>query len=103
MPKTDKRHQLSSPLTIDKEQRLPQHFIRNATPTSEEMNNDEHQEIALYTNQLALITEKQYFNPTGIRSRIRFAPNQDRSRRGCTDYQRAERKLIISKLEAENR
>jgi len=99
MPKNEKRNQLSSPLTINEEQRLSQHFIQNDTSNLNKINNDEHNHIASYTNQLALIDEKQYFNPTEIPTQIKL----HRPQRGYVDHQRAEKKLIISKLEAENR
>jgi hypothetical protein len=100
MPKNEKRKQLSSSLTINEEQKLSQHFIENNdTPKSNRINNDEHKQIASYTNQLALITEKQYFNQTGIQTQIKVP----RPQKGYVDHQRAEKKLIISKLEAENR
>ncbi len=85
MPKNDKRnHQLLSSLTIDKEQQISeQHDDTSNT-------HDEHKQIASYTNQLAYLTDKQHF--------------QDRSRRtGYNHQQRAQKKLIVSKLEAKNR
>lgn len=105
MPKNEKCYQLSSPLTIDKEQRVSQHSIRSLTPTTRYSNeyksnkiiNDEHQQIASYSNQLALITEKKYFNSVDNQSTIRTYRSQK------VDHKRAEKKLIISKLEAENR
>jgi hypothetical protein len=77
MPKNEKRSQL----TIDKEQ-------RNDDTSNTQTINEEHKQIASYTNQLAYLTDKQYLNPT---------------RRACSNHQRAEKRLIISKLEAENR
>ncbi len=98
IPKHEKCNQLSSPLTIDKEQRLSEHFNRSDTPTlknfdeqkSNKINNDEHKQISSYTNQLAFINKKQ-----GIQSQIRL--------NRYVDHQRVEKKLIIAKLEAENR
>ncbi|CAF3909043.1 unnamed protein product [Rotaria sp. Silwood2] len=88
---------------------------------------DEHVQIAYYAQQLASIGEKQKHNPTGIQPPIRFSScpmnlqtnNQYYSRMTATtpsaivpmssirsmhmDHQSAEKRLIISKLEAQNR
>ncbi|CAF3495122.1 unnamed protein product [Rotaria sp. Silwood1] len=90
---------------------------------------DEHVQIAYYAQQLASINEKQKQNPTGIQPPIRFSScpmnlqtnNQYYSRIPITtttpstmvpmssirsmhmDHQSAEKRLIISKLEAKNR
>ena len=103
MPKNEKRNQLSGSLIIDKEQRLSQHIIASETSNLRNINGnqsnkidiDEHKQIALYTEKLALLTEKQNFNPTETQSPMRFVSNQHRSRRGYTDHHRTEKKLII--------
>jgi len=77
MPKNEKRHQLSSPLTIDKEQQLSEHED---------------------TKQLVLMHENQKLNSPNIRS-----PDQYRSQKRYDHHQNAEKKLLISQLEAENR
>ena len=93
MPRNEKRNHLLSPLTVDKEQRLSEHLSRN---DANKVSNDEHKQIASYT---AYLTEKQSPNPAQKRS----SSTADRSRREYDNHQRTEKKLIISKLEAENR
>ncbi|CAF2999344.1 unnamed protein product [Rotaria sp. Silwood2] len=114
VPKNEKHNQYLNSLTIDQEQQLSrEHFIRSNKPilikNNENNNNtdkidiDEHKQIALYTKQLTLMDEKQKLNPTGIQPQIRFSFNQHQSRRRYTNHQSEETKLMISKLEAENR
>jgi len=69
----DKSARLSSPLTIDNEQKTAI---------------DEHQQIASYSQDLASLVDQS---------------NALRSRRDHHDQKRAEKKLTIAKLEAENR
>jgi hypothetical protein len=83
VPKNEKRNQLISPLTVDKEQELSPHFI--PTDLSKPNKNNEH-----------INAEKQ-------KSNIRSSSNQHRSQREYNDHRNAEKKLIISKLEADNR
>ncbi|CAF1214457.1 unnamed protein product [Adineta steineri] len=75
MPKNEKRNQLLSPLTVDKEQQ-----------------STEHTDISLYTKRLASFTENENSTNTKYCSRKKYNDNQN-----------AEKKLLISKLEAENR
>ena len=89
MPKMERRNQLLSPLTIDKEQQVSDGH--DDIPNTQ-ITNDEHKQIASYTNQLAYLTDKQQFKPT-----------PSRSRRAGYNHQRAQKKMIISKLEGENR
>lgn len=77
IPKHEKHYQLSSSLTIDKEQQL-----------------SEHDEISSPTKQLRFMNENQNLNSPKITS-----PSQTR----YIHHQNAEKKLLISKLEAENR
>ncbi len=107
--------------------------IRKIDENSNQYDMDEHIQIALYAQQLASICEKQKQNPTGIQPPIRFPScpmnlqmnNQYYPRLMPTtttttpppstvvpmssirsmhkDHQSAEKRLIISKLEAKNR
>jgi len=104
--------------------------IRKIDENSNQYDMDEHIQIALYAQQLASICEKQKQNPTGIQPPIRFPScpmnlqmnNQYYPRIMTTptptpstmvpmssirsmhkDHQSAEKRLIISKLEAKNR
>ncbi|CAF1419185.1 unnamed protein product [Rotaria sp. Silwood1] len=112
VPKNEKHNQYLNSLTIDQEQQLSREFfirsnepisINNNKNNSNKIDIDEHKQIALYTKQLTLIDEKQKSNPTGIQPQVKFSFNQHQSRRGCTNHQSEEKKLMISKLEAENR
>ncbi|CAF1063580.1 unnamed protein product [Adineta ricciae] len=76
MPKNNKRYQFSSSLTVDREQQ-----------------SSEHRDISLYTKQLASAVDNYDSN----------SPDETRFRQRYTDRGSAEKKLLISKLEAENR
>jgi hypothetical protein len=100
--------------------------IRKIDENSNQSDMDEHIQIALYAQQLASLNEKQKQNPTGIQPPIRFPScpmnlqmNNQYYPRMTTpsttmvpmstirsmhmDHQSAEKRLIISKLEAKNR
>jgi hypothetical protein len=98
--------------------------IRKIDENSNQSDIDEHIQIAFYAQQLASIGEKQKQNPTGIPPPIRFPscpmnlqmnsqyyPRMTPSsmmpmssmRSMHIDHQSAEKRLIISKLEAKNR
>jgi hypothetical protein len=99
--------------------------IRKIEENSNQLDIDEHIQIALYAQQLASSNEKQKQNPTGIPPPIRFPScpmnlqmNNQYYPRMTTpstmvpmssirsmhiDHQSAEKRLIISKLEAKNR
>ncbi|CAF4100442.1 unnamed protein product [Rotaria magnacalcarata] len=105
----------------------PKTDIKKIDENGNESDMDEHVQIAYYAQQLASIVEKQKQNPTGIQPPIRFSScpmnlqnnNQYYSRMMTTtpstmvpmpsirsmqmDHQSAEKRLIISKLEAKNR
>lgn len=101
--------------------------VRKFDENSNQAEFDEHIQIALYAQQLASISEKTKQNPTGIPPPIRFPScpmnlqmnNQYHPRTMGTasstmlpvssirslqmDHESAEKRLIISKLEAKNR
>jgi hypothetical protein len=99
--------------------------IRKIDENSNQSDMDEHIQIAIYAQQLASLNEKQKQNPTGIPPPIRFPScpmnlqmNNQYYPRMTTpttmvpmssirsmhmDHQSAEKRLIISKLEAKNR
>jgi len=119
------------PLNIDEQRSLitpKMNHIRKIDENSNPSDMDEHIQIALYAQQLASISEKQKQNPTGIQPPIRFPScpmnlqmnNQYYPRMMTTptpsamipmpsirsmhmDHQSAEKRLIITKLEAKNR
>lgn len=112
VPKNEKHNQLLNSLTIDEERCLSQHSsanINKAKSTKNDKNNankidiDEHKQIALFAKQLTLIVKKQKPNSTGIQPQIRFPFNQYDSQRRYINHRSAEKKLMIFKLEAENR
>ncbi|CAF0815637.1 unnamed protein product [Rotaria sordida] len=113
MPRNEKHNQRLNSLTIDNKQQLSEeNFIRNNKSKliinkdkniSNKIDNDEHKQIALYTKQFELIDEKQNLNPIEIQSQIKSSFNQHHSRRRYTKHQSEEKKLMIAKLEAENR
>jgi len=102
--------------------------IRKIEENGNQSDMDEHIQIALYAQQLASISDKHKQNPTGIQPPIRFPScpmnlqmnNQYHPRMITTtpsatmipmssirsmhmDHQSAEKRLIITKLEAKNR
>lgn len=99
--------------------------IRKVEENGHQSDMDEHIQIALYAQQLANLSEKQKQNPTGIPPPIRFPScpmnlqmnSQYYSRMNTPsttvpmssirsmpmDHQSAEKRLIITKLEAKNR
>jgi hypothetical protein len=120
------------PINLDEQRSLITPKNSNISKIDEHSNQseiDEHTQIALYAQQLASISEKQKQNPTGIQPPIRFPScpinlqmnNQYYPRMMTTtptpttmvpmssirsmhmDHQSAEKRLIISKLEAKNR
>ncbi|CAF4323243.1 unnamed protein product [Rotaria socialis] len=110
IPKNERPCQYFNSLTVDKEQKLSQEnfitknkqqLIKNYENKPKKIDIDEHKQIASYTKQLSLNVDKQKFNPTGIQSERKFSSHQ--SRRAITNHQSQEKKLLISKLEAENR
>lgn len=64
---------------------------------------DEHKQIASYSKQLTLTGEKQKISSSGTQPQRQFSFNERRSRRGNSYQQSEEKKMLISKLEAENR
>lgn len=111
LPTTEK-HQHFNSLTIDREQRLSQHFagssnkpklINDEKDNFSKIDMDEHKQIALYLKKLTLVAEKQNLNSTGIQQQMRFSINSKHSQKRSMNHATAEKKLIISKLEAENR
>lgn len=86
MPKTDKRQQWLTPLTIDQEQRRPP---EHTTLGNDRITTDEHRQIASYSNQLAHLTDRKPIH--SIEKQAHFP------------QERAEKKFMIAKLEAENK
>jgi len=120
------------PLHIDEQRSLitPKNTIRKLNENSNQSDMDEHIQIALYAQQLASIGDKPKQNPSGIQPPIRFPSvpmnlqmnNQYYPKMMATtttptstmvpmssirsmhmDHQSAEKRLIITKLEAKNR
>ncbi|CAF0904586.1 unnamed protein product [Adineta steineri] len=117
------------PMHIDEQRTftMTKNTIRKMDENSNQSDMDEHIQIALYAQQLASIDDKQKQNPSGIQPPIRFPScpmnlqmnNQYYPRTMTTtpstmvpmssirsmqmDHQSAEKRLIISKLEAKNR
>jgi hypothetical protein len=116
------------PINIDEQRTIitPKPMnIRKIEENGHQLDMDEHIQIALYAQQLASLNEKQKQNPTGIPPPIRFPScpmnlqmNNQQYPRMTTpttmvpmssirsmhmDHQSAEKRLIISKLEAQNR
>ena len=111
MAKNGKCHRLPSSITTNHEQRLSEHLIESNT--AKMINDDEyklnkndsieHNQIVSHAEQLTSIPDKQKFNSSGIQSSINFSYDQYQFQRRYINQQCAEKKLIISKLEAENR
>ncbi|CAF0749532.1 unnamed protein product [Rotaria sordida] len=117
------------PINLDEQRSLltTKNDIKRIDENGHESDMDEHVQIAYYAQQLASIGEKQKQYPTGIQPPTRFSScpinlqtnNQYYSRITTTtpsamvpissirsmnmDHQSAEKRLIISKLEAKNR
>ena len=112
IPKNEKPCHYFNSLTVDKEQKLSQEnfmtnnkeqLIKNDENKPNKIDVDEHKQIASYTKQLTLNADKQKFNPTGIQSQRKLSSHQHQCRRGNINHQSQEKKVLISKLEAENR
>ncbi|UJR20870.1 hypothetical protein I4U23_023979 [Adineta vaga] len=82
MPKNERHHQCSSSLKIDKEQE-----------------STEHNDISSYSKDLMSIANNSKFNSL----ERKFFPDENHTQQKYTDHRSAEKKLLISKLEAENR
>ena len=118
------------PIHMNEQQITPtmKNDIRKIEENGNQSDMDEHIQIALYAQQLASISDKHKQNPTGIQPPIRFPScpmnlqmnNQYHPRMITTapsatmitmssirsmhmDHQSAEKRLIITKLEAKNR
>jgi len=119
------------PIHIDETRVVPtiKNDIRKIDENGHQSDMDEHIQIALYAQQLASVSDKHKQNPTGIPPPIRFPScpmnlqmnnHQYHPRMMTTtpsstmipmssirsmhmDHQSAEKRLIISKLEAKNR
>ena len=115
----------TKPMNMDEHQTLVpiKNGIKKIDEIENESDSDEHAQIAFYARRLASINDKQKQNLTGIQPPIRISScpmnlqmnNHLYSRTMTTtvpmpsirsinvDHQSAEKRLIISKLEAKNR